>query len=63
MRRRSLGPRHSQRVAAAIRAHGSLQLEDNMDNRGKLVLRRNGSSDASITRADGSCHTLGVAWA
>ena len=46
-----------------IRAHGSLQLEDNMDNRGKLVLRRNGSSDASITRADGSCHTLGVAWA
>ncbi|MQC24814.1 MAG: hypothetical protein DWG81_02575, partial [Chloroflexi bacterium] len=37
-----------------IRAHGSLQLEDNMDNRGKLVLRRNGSSDASITRADGS---------
>ena len=46
-----------------IRAHGSLQLEDNMDNRGKLVLRRNGSSDASITRADGSCHTLAVAWA
>ena len=46
-----------------IRAHGSLQLEDNMDNRGKLVLRRNGSSDASITRADGSRHMLAVAWA
>ena len=46
-----------------IRAHGSLQLEDNMHNRGKLVLRRNGSSEASIGRADGSRHTLAVAWA
>ena len=46
-----------------IRAHGSMQLEDNMDNRGTLVLRRNVSSEASIGRADGSRHTLAVAWA